>query len=60
MTPREEKMMIIQGLRDELERIQNLSPEEAQEDARQNLQAIGVLDQDGNVIQHYQGVFVHA
>ena len=60
MTTREEKMMIIQGLQDELERIQKLSPEEAREDARQNLQAIGVLDQDGNVTRPYQGVFVHA
>ncbi|MBR1634358.1 MAG: hypothetical protein IJ682_04750 [Lachnospiraceae bacterium] len=60
MRERQEKQMIIHGMRNELDRIRSLPPDEAREDARNNLQAIGVIDQDGNVAEVYSGVFVNA
>ena len=50
--------IVIQGLRDEIERFRALPPEEARREAREDLQSIGVLDEDGNITERYQGVFV--
>ena len=50
--------LLIQSMREELERIRSLSPEEARRDARENLHRIGLVDEHGNITERYQGAFV--
>lgn len=60
MRPSEQTQIIIQSMRDYINRLEQMSAEERQNTARQSLQEIGVLDQNGEITQPYEGVFVRA
>ena len=60
MRSSEQTKVIIQAMKDDIERRRTMSPDEKRKIAKHNLQAIGVLDQEGNVIDNYKGVFVRA
>ena len=60
MRPSEQTQIIIQSMRDYINRLEQMSAEERQNTARQSLQEIGVLDQNGEITQPYEGVFIRA
>ena len=45
-------------MRNDLERLKSMPADEAKEQGLKNLQAIGILDKDGNVTEGYRGAFV--
>lgn len=60
MNSREQARLVIQAFEDEKERRKHMSPEERRESSKQNLINIGIIDENGNVMDPYKGVFVRA
>ena len=58
MTAAEQTKTLIQIMRNDLERLKSMPADEAKEQGLKNLQAIGILDKDGNVTEGYRGAFV--
>ena len=58
MTTTEQSKLLIQIMKDDLEKLRTMPAEEARVKGFKNLQAIGILDQDGNVTEGYRRTFI--
>ena len=58
MTTAEQTKVLIQIMKEDLERIRRMPANERKDYCRKSLQSIGILDADGNVTKGYRRAFV--
>lgn len=58
MTTTEQAKLLAQIMKEDLDRIRKMPPDERKAYCRESLQSIGILDQDGNVAEGYRRAFV--